>query len=52
MAYQADRVEATCPHTPRRSLRSAVGQMVFYCPGCVLPGTGGGAVLLSPDRQP
>ena len=37
---------AACPPTPRRSLRSAVGQMVFYWPGCVLPGTGGGAVLL------
>jgi hypothetical protein len=44
-------VEATCPHTPRRSLRSVVGRMVFYWPGCVLPGTGGGAVLLSPDRH-
>jgi hypothetical protein len=27
----ADRVEATCPHTPRRSLRSAVGRTVFDC---------------------
>jgi len=24
-------VGATCPHTPRRSLRSAVGRTVFYC---------------------
>jgi len=39
-------VVAACPHTPRRSLRSAVGQMVFYWPGCVRPGTGGGRVLL------
>jgi hypothetical protein len=28
------------PPTPRRSLRSVVGRMVFYWPGCVLPGTG------------
>ena len=39
-------VGAACPPTPRRSLRSAVGQMVFYWPGCVRPGTGGGRVLL------
>ncbi len=26
--------------------------MVFYWPGWVLPGTGGGRVLLPPDRQP
>jgi hypothetical protein len=37
---------------PRRSLRSVVIRMVFYWPGCVLPGTGGGAVLLSPDHPP
>src|SRR6266545_6658845 len=48
----ANRVGAACPHTPRRSLRSAVGRMVFYWPGWVLPGTGGGRVLLPPDRQP
>jgi hypothetical protein len=32
----ADRVGATCPHPPRRSLRSIVERMVFYWPGCVL----------------
>ena len=39
-------VVAACPHTPRRSLRSVVVRMVFYWPGCVRPGTGGGRVLL------
>jgi hypothetical protein len=42
----ANRVGAACPHTPRRSLRSAVGRMVFYWPGCGRPGTGGRRVLL------
>ena len=42
----AGSVVAACPHTPRRSLRSVVGRMVFYWPGCVRPGTGGGRVLL------
>ena len=45
-------VVAACPHTPRRSLRSVVGRMVFYWPGCVLPGTSGGSRAPSPDRQP
>ena len=42
----AGSVVAACPHAPRRTLRSAVGRTVFDWPGCVLPGTGGGAVLL------
>jgi len=48
----AGSVVAACPHTPRRSLRSVVGRMVFYWPGCVLPGTSGGSRAPSPDRQP
>jgi hypothetical protein len=42
----ADSVGAACPHTPRRSLRSVVGPLVFDWPGCVRPGTGGERVLL------
>ena len=48
----ADHVGTTCPHTPRESLRSVVGRMVFYWPGCVLPGTGGGRVLLPLSARP
>ena len=36
----ADRAGATCPPTPRRSLRSVVARMVFHWPGCV-PRLGG-----------
>ncbi len=38
----AGSVVAACPHTPRRSLRSTVGRLVFYCWAvcCRAPGAG------------
>ena len=36
----------------RLAALQAVVRLVFCWPGCVRPGTGGGRVLLSPDRQP
>ena len=38
-------VVAACPHTPRTSLRSVGVRLVFYWPGCVLPGPAPGPVF-------
>jgi hypothetical protein len=48
----ADRVGTTCPHTPRGSLRSAVGQTVFYCRAVCRAGTGSGRVLPPLSARP